>query len=108
MSEILIEIKDHVEIFKENGMNFIPANDIETYMERYDDIIARGKEENALKSGNIVSEKTGKPRKGEALNLLEKLEKFNLETLAFMLDFDIPFDNNLALCLQKKYPDHLL
>ncbi|WP_129725022.1 IS66 family transposase [Xylanivirga thermophila] len=96
MSELLVKIKEHVESLKEQGMDSMPTNDIEAYMERYGDIITRGKEENALKNGDLVSEKTGKPKKGEALNLLEKLEKFNLETLAFMLDFNIPFDNNLA------------
>lgn len=96
MSELLVEIKGRVETLIEQGIDSMPSGEIKIYIERYDDIITRGKEENTLKAGNLVSEKTGRPKKGEALNLLEKLEKYNLETLAFMLDFDIPFDNNLA------------
>ena len=96
MSGLLVEIKGCVETLVGQGIDSMPPDGIKTYMERYNDIIARGKEENALKNGNLISKKTGRPRKGEALNLLEKLEKYNLETLAFMLDFDMPFDNNLA------------
>jgi len=96
MSGLLVEIKGRVETLMEQGIDSMPSDEIKVYMERYNDIIVRGKEENALKSGNLISEKTGKPKKGEALNLLEKLEQYNLETLAFMLNFDIPFDNNLA------------
>ncbi|WP_129724956.1 IS66 family transposase [Xylanivirga thermophila] len=96
MSGLLIEIKERVESLKEQGIDSMPSDEIKAYIGRYDDIIAKGKEENTLKTGNLVSEKTGKPKKGESLNLLEKLEKYNLETLAFMLDFDIPFDNNRA------------
>ena len=40
-------------------------DDIRNYMQRYDEIIANGKEENALKSEGLVSKKTGKPKKGE-------------------------------------------
>ena len=96
MIELLIEIKEQVESLKEQDMDSMPADDIKSYMERYDDIIIRGKKENTIKNGDLVSEKTGRPKKGEALNLLERLEKYNIETLAFMLDFNIPFDNNLA------------
>lgn len=65
-------------------------------MSQYHELIAYGKKENAIKNGDLVSGKTGKPKKGAALNLIEKIEKYDLETLAFMLDFDVPFDNNLA------------
>jgi transposase len=96
MAGLLVEIKRNVETLKAQGMDSMAHDDIQGYMQSYDDIIARVKEENALKSEGLTSEKTGKPKKGEVLNLLEKLEKFNIETLSFMYDFSIPFDNNLA------------
>lgn len=96
MLELLVAIKGRVEDLKEQGVDSMSPDEIKMHMQIYDDIIARGKEENAVKNSGLISEKTGKPKKGEALNLLEKLEKYNIETLAFMLDFDIPFDNNLA------------
>lgn len=96
MSGLLIEIKERAESLKEQGIDSMHSDEIKAYMQRYDDIIVRGKEENAMKNSGLISEKTGKPKKGEPLNLLEKLENYSLETLAFILDFDIPFDNNLA------------
>ena len=40
--------------------------------------------------------KRGRKSKGKALCLLERLRDFQNETLAFMYDLDVPFDNNLA------------
>lgn len=42
----------------------------------------------------FVSRKTRKPRRSEALKLLDKLTKPNIEILSFIYDFNIPFDNN--------------
>ena len=71
-------------------------SDIKAYDERYKLIIAQGEKEDAEKCLVKIPKKTGKPVKSDALRLLRKLEKYDVETLSFMYDFNIPFDNNLA------------
>ena len=44
----------------------------------------------------IKTNKRGKCKKPKQLNLLERFEKNTASVLAFMLDFNVPFDNNLA------------
>lgn len=65
MVELLLEIKKDIETLKAQDVDFMAPDDIRNYMQRYDEIIANGKEENALKSEGLVSKKTGKPKKGE-------------------------------------------
>jgi transposase len=73
--------------------------EIKDFEERYDHIIERAKLENpppiaSNSEGQI--KKRGKKKKTKAQNLLDRLQKYRREALAFMYDFEVPFDNNLA------------
>ena len=94
MASLLIEIKREVDSLKSKGATSMAESDIKAYDERYKNIIAQGKEEDAEKCFVKISNKTGKPVKSDALRLLQKLEEYDVETLSFMYDFNIPFDNN--------------
>ena len=59
-------------------------------------IIKEGIKEDDERSLKVFSKKTGKLLRTKALNLLLKMQKYDIETLTFMYDFDVPFDNNLA------------
>jgi transposase len=96
MGTLLIEIKREVDSLKCIGATSMAESDIKAYDERYKIIIAQGKKEDAEKCLVKISKKTGKPVKSDALRLLRKLEEYDVETLSFMYDFNIPFDNNLA------------
>jgi transposase len=73
--------------------------EIKDFEEKYDHIIERAKLENpppiaSNSQGQI--KKRGKKKKTKAQNLLERLHKYRREVLAFMYDFEVPFDNNQA------------
>lgn len=93
---LLLEIKQRVETLKNTGNISMEPVDIDIWNSKYHNIIEKGICEDDQKSIKIVSKKTGKPKKSKALRLLLKLQQYDIETLAFMYDFNIPFDNNLA------------
>ena len=96
MAGLLIELKNQVEELATTGLTSMEASLIESWMTRYHRIIEEGIQEDDEKSPKIFSKKTGKPQRSKALNLLLKLQKYDIETLAFMFDFEVPFNNNLA------------
>lgn len=91
MASLLVEIKRRIDTLKNEGQTEMETHEIAKYQSIYKDIIDKGK----LECPIPVDEKTGKLKKNEAHRLLTKLEEYDIETLSFMYDFDIPFDNNL-------------
>ena len=65
------------------------------YAARYDTILQRGFEANPAPDSPPVKQR-GRPKQSPPKNLLDRLEKHKPSVLAFMYDFRIPFDNNLA------------
>jgi transposase len=95
MAGLLIEINRRVKDLKVEGFFEMPKEEMQIWQKRYHSIIEKGIGEDADKSPQILNKK-GNLTKSKALQLLLKLQNYDLETLAFMYDFDIPFDNNLA------------
>jgi transposase len=96
MAGFLIELKNQVEAMKTEGLTGMEATQSEAWMTIFHSIIKEGIKEDDERSLKVFSKKTGKLLRTKALNLLLKMQKYDIETLAFMYDFDIPFDNNLA------------
>jgi transposase len=73
--------------------------EIKGFEERYDHIIEMAKLENPpliASNPHGLIKKRGKKKKTKPQNLLERLDKYRRLALAFMHDFEVPFDNNLA------------
>ena len=95
MASLLIEANRRVEELKLGGASEISQDEFMAWHTRYHQIIAEGILEDAEKSPKILN-KRGEPKKSKPLQLLIKLQTYDIETLAFLADFDIDFSNNLA------------
>ena len=93
MIDLLCKIKKNVEEKKAIANRLDPAQ-IKSFQERYDQIIEKGLAENPLPSVEDQPKKRGRKKQSKAKNLLDRLKEHYKETLAFMYDFSIPFDNN--------------
>ncbi|MDR2536778.1 MAG: IS66 family transposase [Treponema sp.] len=79
---LLLRIKEHIELSKCFGANQLEQADIDEYQRMYHKIIDRACQwENAPE---------------DARRMANRLKKYDQETLLFMMDFDVPFTNNLA------------
>jgi transposase len=95
MAGHLVEIYHRVEDLKTQGLTGMSDEEMKTWYGRYHDILTGGIVEDKQKSPQVLNKK-GKLKKSKPLQLLLKLQQYDIETLAFMYDFEIPFSNNLA------------
>ena len=96
MKELLLAIKGKVDEAKGYGKTALEPKTIKHYHQCYNKIIS-----GAIKSCSEEVRIRDKPKRGrkkqsKERNLLERLIKYETETLRFMEDFRVPFDNNLA------------
>ena len=92
--KLLLDIKDEVENAPDTD-DALPQNRIDHFSQRYDDIIQAGLKANP--PPETPPPKTrGRTKQSPPKNLLDRLHKQKAGTLAFMCDFSVPFDNNLA------------
>ena len=93
---LLLASKEMVEQASLSGKTTLPPSKI-TQIERiYTHLIQTALQANPPPSGGWPKSKKGRPKKPKARNLAERLEKRQREVLAFVYDFKVPFDNNLA------------
>lgn len=95
LSSLLVEIKEAVDK-KRIAADRLDEDEIDGFKDRYDKIIARGLAKNPPVKKRDGPKKRGRIKQGKATNLLLRLEKYWEETLRFMYDFDVPFDNSQA------------
>ena len=94
LGELLLDIKAEVEATP-CGQTSLPAERIAHYERLYDALLRQGFEANPPPEKPPPS-KRGRKKQSPPKNLLDLLRKHKAETLVFMHDFSVPFDNNLA------------
>jgi len=95
MLDCLLDIKNTVDETKKTS-DALSKKQIGEFETRYQNVLDEGYNKNSLPKRVPVKKKRGRRKKSKARNLLERLDKHRKQTLAFMYDFDVPFDNNLA------------
>jgi transposase len=93
LQALLREIKQAVDTARRQGHPALAPPIREEFDTRYDQILAAGLRQNPLPS---PTGQRGRPKRGKAGSLVDRLIAHKEATLAFMDDFAVPFDNNLA------------
>ena len=99
MAQLLVDIKAEVAeaatIAAFGETNALEPDRLAHYEAEYDAILQRGFLANPPPEPP-PSNKRGRPKQSPPKNLLDRLDKHRTGILAFMYDFALPFDNNLA------------
>jgi transposase len=91
---LLTNMKEKVDVAKSQGQSTLSALQVAVFEQVYDRIIELGERANPppIRQPN----QRGRRKQSPARNLLDRLIKYKAEIMAFVYDFDVPFDNNLA------------
>lgn len=94
MIDCLLDIKASVDERKVSTDSLTPG-EIAQFEERYDGILEKGFLANpSPQLAENAQKKRGRTKQSKPKNLLDRLKDDKKETLAFMYDFNVPFDNN--------------
>ncbi|MGB7416753.1 MAG: IS66 family transposase [Thermosynechococcaceae cyanobacterium] len=97
MMTLLVEIKTQVESAKADGFDPLSAEHVEAFEQQYQRVLADGFKANpSPPMDESAPKKRGKRKQSLPKNLLDRLERHQAAVLAFMHDFQVPFDNNQA------------
>ena len=96
MIDCLLDIKNAVDQAKQTT-DHLDKKQIQTFEAHYQQVLDEGYGQNPLLPLPLnAKKKRGRRKKSKPRNLLERLDVHRKEALAFMYDFNVPFDNNQA------------
>src|SRR5256886_8194884 len=95
MKELLLEMKTQVEQAKAADQHELDAEVLAPLLRRYEEILSEGYLANPP-APPPEKRTRGRPKQSPARNLLDRLSQGKWAVLRFLLDFAVPFDNNLA------------
>jgi transposase len=93
LKTVLLEIKEAADRARADGVPALPPGAQQDWTVRYADLVAEGL---SLNPPAPTTGKIGRPKRSPAGNLALRLATHQTETLAFMADLRVPFDNNQA------------
>jgi len=92
----LLSAKQAVDQARPTGATTLPLQKVAQIERLYDQLIDSALQANPPPSGGWPKGKRGRAKKTKPRNLAERLDKHRHQVLAFVYDFKVPFDNNLA------------
>ncbi len=95
LTSLLLEMKRAVAQAQDDGLEQLPLEQQQAFERRYDNLLLHGLVMNPPPPSS-KEKKRGRRKQSPAKNLLDRLQKYKPQVLAFMCDFKVPFDNNLA------------
>ena len=93
LKTLLLEIKEAADRARADGLTALPLAAQQAWTGRYAALVAEGQR---LNPPAPTAGKIGRPKPSTAGNLALRLATHQHETLAFMTDLQVPFDNNQA------------
>jgi len=96
MIDHLLTSKAAVDTARNAGLTTLPVEDLERFQKRYWRIVEIGYAQNPLTESSASPKRRGRRKQSKARNLLDRFRNHHDGILAFMRDFSVPFDNNLA------------
>jgi transposase len=95
MKQLVVEIKRAVDTATAQHQTALEPAQLTAYAQRYTAILQAGMAEEPQATPPMSGQR-GPKKQSKSKNLLDRLERYQAAPLAFMHDFAVPFDNNLA------------
>ena len=96
LKSVLLAAKGAVDQARNKGQQALPPRKVRQIERLYTKVVQVALMANPPPENGWPRGKRGRPKKTKARNLAERLEKRQSAVLAFVYDFKVPFDNNLA------------
>lgn len=97
LAHLLCEINQAVADAKQAAQVMLTPVQLAEFERRYQKLLDQGDQANPLPSPPAdAPPQRGRPKQSPARNLLDRLRQHQAAVLAFMYDFNVPFDNNQA------------